>query len=129
VANTTLSENVLQGSAVDGNIEATDVDNDSLSYQVSTPASKGTVTVDEQGNYSYSPNQSELGADSFVVTVSDTSGEEVAVTVSVNINRLPALSIPENNEDEGGGGGSTSPIVLGMLLAFIVFRRSIPITN
>ncbi|MCV7178682.1 Ig-like domain-containing protein [Mycolicibacterium sphagni] len=59
---------------ITGNLNATDPDGDHLTYTVATQPSKGTVTINDDGSFSYTPNATEAasgGTDSFRVTVSD----------------------------------------------------------
>ncbi|MDF1692283.1 MAG: tandem-95 repeat protein [Zhongshania sp.] len=70
-----------------GTVAATDVDvNDVLSYSAgSTVPSKGAVTVDSDGSYSYVPNADANGSDSFSVIVNDGNGGVVEQLVAVTI--------------------------------------------
>ena len=65
---------------------ATDADEDALSYTFSTP-SKGSVTNNGNGTYTYMPAANENGTDSFTVTVNDTT-DNVSQTVDVTINAV-----------------------------------------
>ena len=62
-----------------------DVDGQSLSAILVSPAENGTVTLNANGSFSYSPNPAFNGTDSFTYKVSDgTSESEVAVvTIAV----------------------------------------------
>ena len=65
---------------------ATDVDGDNLTYSFSTP-SKGSVTNNGDGTYTYTPYANENGSDSFTVTVNDGT-VDVSQTVDVTINAV-----------------------------------------
>lgn len=93
---TAQAPNVVTG-VVTGAVNVTDIDGDSLTYSGSTTTAKGSVTVNPNGTFAYTPNStarhlaSAVGAseatksDSFTVTVSDGHGGTVAVPVSVAI--------------------------------------------
>ena len=66
--------------------DATDPDGDILSYSFSDP-SKGSVTNNQDGTYTYTPNANENGNDSFTLTVSDGT-ESVSQLINVTINSL-----------------------------------------
>lgn len=75
---------------VTGQISTTDADNDTLAY-TATGATKGTVVVNADGSFSYTPNAASralgtgTGTDTFTVTISDGHGGTRAVTVKVNV--------------------------------------------
>ena len=77
---------VVEDTAANGSITATDVDGDTLTYTYSTPA-KGTITdVDADGTFTYTPAANANGSDSFVITVNEngtasTITQNVAVTI------------------------------------------------
>lgn len=59
------------GGPITGTIGAVDPEGDALTYKVTADPSFGTVTVGQDGSYSYSPGTSFVGTDNFVVTASD----------------------------------------------------------
>ncbi|PTQ16741.1 tandem-95 repeat protein, partial [Vibrio splendidus] len=71
---------------VSGSLSASDDDNDSLSFSKGSGPSNGSVTVDENGNWSYTPNEDYNGSDSFTVVVSDGQGGTDTLTVNVGVN-------------------------------------------
>jgi hypothetical protein len=58
---------------VNGRIGASDLEGDKLSYTVTGDPQHGTVKVDEDGLYSYTPGVSYIGSDSFTVRVAPQS--------------------------------------------------------
>ena len=68
-----------------GAITATDPDGDPLTYTLSTPPANGTVTLNPDGTFSYTPDPDYNGSDDFVVTVDDGNGGTVDVTVPVTV--------------------------------------------
>ncbi len=77
-----------EDTALSGTVTATDVDTgDELTFSLDTDAANGSVTVNPDGSYVYTPNADFNGADSFVVQVSD--GELTdTVTVNVDVNAV-----------------------------------------
>ncbi|MCW1957525.1 MAG: cadherin-like domain-containing protein [Mycobacterium sp.] len=85
---------------VTGSVSATDADSDPVTYGGSTTTSKGTVTVNPNGSFTYTPtaeaqrNAAMPGtpaanlSDTFTVTVTDGYGGSISVPVSVSVNPL-----------------------------------------
>ncbi|WP_434762799.1 tandem-95 repeat protein [Vibrio fortis] len=83
-----------EDTAVSGSLSASDGDNDSLSFSKGSDPSNGSVTVDENGNWTYTPNDNYNGSDSFTVIVSDGQGGTDTLTVNVGVtpvNDTPTL--------------------------------------
>lgn len=90
---------------VTGTVTATDPNGDPLTYAGSTTTTKGTVVVDTDGTFTYTPTDTarhnaasedasaSVRSDTFVVTAGDGKGGTLPVTVSVTI--APANAIPE----------------------------------
>ena len=70
---------------VSGKVSATDVDGDTLTFAKGSNPANGTVTVDAQGNWTYTPNKDYNGSDSFTITVSDGKGGTATATVDIGI--------------------------------------------
>ncbi|MEZ5744264.1 MAG: cadherin-like domain-containing protein [Sphingomonadaceae bacterium] len=77
---------------------AVDPDGDALSYSLSTGALNGSVTVNADGTYTYTPNANFSGSDQFVVAVTD---GEASDTLVVNV------TVKETG-GTGGTGGTQS---------------------
>ncbi|WP_323816563.1 Ig-like domain-containing protein, partial [Cellvibrio sp. NN19] len=61
--------------ALPGQIVATDVDGDTLSYAITSSATNGTVSLNAAtGAFVYTPNANYNGSDAFTVTISDGNG-------------------------------------------------------
>ena len=94
-------------------LHATDADNDTLTWSISTPASHGSASASGTGaskDIGYTPTNNYNGADSFVVQVSDGNGGSDTITVNVTIgavNDAPLLDSVGNQT-----------VVAGTLLAF-----------
>jgi len=84
----TVEENITKRAR----LTATDDDNDTLTFSVVTQPQYGTLTLDVDGRFSYTPNSSFRGRDSFTYRVNDgkvdSSEQSVDITV-VNPSSLP----------------------------------------
>ncbi len=78
-------------SAISGNVldNDTDLDGDTLSVISNTEPSNGTVVVNADGQFIYSPNDGFSGEDSFSYTISDGKGATDAATVTVTVGEAP----------------------------------------
>ncbi|MEZ8296690.1 Ig-like domain-containing protein, partial [Vibrio splendidus] len=70
---------------VSGSLTATDADNDQLTFSKGTEPSNGSVVVDENGNWTYTPDENYNGSDSFTVVVDDGQGGTDTITVDVGV--------------------------------------------
>ncbi len=62
-----------------------DVEGDSATYSVETNPSNGTVVINPDGTYTYTPSADYNGTDSFTYTVDDGNGGTNTYTVSVDV--------------------------------------------
>ncbi|MCV7345185.1 Ig-like domain-containing protein [Mycolicibacterium rhodesiae] len=106
-----------------GNVNATDFDGDPLSYSVSKPATKGDVSVDSDGSFTYKPGDEIVatgGTDSFTIKIDDgathglagllgLSGPAMAtvkVTVAAPVgpvNHAPVNGVADVHDPDGDG--------------------------
>jgi VCBS repeat-containing protein len=95
-----LLENIR---VIGGSIEASDIDGDALTYTVSSQATHGELSVDNQGNWSYKANGSYNGDDYAVITIDDGHGGTVTsalnFTVKGYIYEGESLVIDDNGTD------------------------------
>ena len=76
-----------------GAVEATDVENDILTYTVSTAAEHGTLSVNEAGEWSYSAADGYMGSDSAIITIDDGNGGVITQTLNFEVKvSAPTLS-------------------------------------
>lgn len=83
---------------VSGQVSGTDPDGDSLTYTKGTDPESGTVTVEDDGNWTYTPAANFVGVDSFTVIVNDgkCATTEAMVTVEVSDSIPPTTPQPPN---------------------------------
>ena len=74
-----------ENTPVSGRIRAYDQDGDPLTFAKGSDPVNGTVVVNPDGSYTYTPKPGYTGADSFTVTVSDGKGGTATIPVSVTI--------------------------------------------
>ncbi|MGO4396137.1 Ig-like domain-containing protein [Variovorax sp. M-6] len=74
-----------------GRVEGHDPDGDTLTYTKGTDPSHGTVTVNPDGSYTYTPAPNFHGTDSFTVAVDDGHGGTTISTVTVTVNPVNDL--------------------------------------
>ncbi|MED4391263.1 tandem-95 repeat protein, partial [Priestia aryabhattai] len=74
-----------EDSPVVGAVVGTDVDGNSLSYQLQNRPTNGIAAVNTNGTFSYQPNLNFNGTDQFTVLVSDGQGGTAVSTVTINV--------------------------------------------
>ncbi|ATA55831.1 hypothetical protein CKY39_23300 [Variovorax boronicumulans] len=109
---------------VSGKVVGSDVDGDTLTYTKGSDPAHGTVTVNADGTYTYTPGANFNGTDSFTVTVSDGHGGTTTSTVNVTINPVnDAPTVPNytetTNEDTPVSGQVTGSDVDGDTLTYV----------
>ena len=85
------------GPGHNGTLVATDVDNLTLTYALGAQATNGTVVVNSDGSYTYTPNLNFNGTDSFTFTASDGTVGSNAATVTLTVaavNDAPVNTVP-----------------------------------
>jgi VCBS repeat-containing protein len=63
-----------------------DADGDSLSFAIVKVPTKGTLTIDYDGSFTYQPNATLTGTDSFIFTVSDVSSQYASASDTATVN-------------------------------------------
>jgi len=120
-APTTTGQSVsgTEDTPIPGQLTASDVDGDTLTYvlaQNGAPA-HGSVTVNADGSYSYTPALHYYGPDSFTYQVSDGHGGTATAAVSLTIN--PVYESPHNpvivNAFDTTAFGSVDPAGLAFI--------------
>ncbi|MBY0446992.1 MAG: tandem-95 repeat protein, partial [Burkholderiales bacterium] len=73
-----------EDTVINGKVVATDVDGDKLTYSAKDQPTHGSVVVNTDGSYVYTPNLDYIGKDQFTVTVSDGKGGTTTAIVDLN---------------------------------------------
>ena len=95
-----------EDTVISGTVVATDVDGDTLTFMLDTGPSNGSVTVNANGTFDYTPDPDTNGTDSFTVLVDDGNGGSDVATVTVNV--TPVNDAPIANDDFFGGSTPTA---------------------
>jgi uncharacterized protein len=85
-----LTVEANQDESVNGQLVLGDEDGDDLTVTYGDPEN-GTVTGDDDGAFTYTPNAGFFGTDTFTVTVSD-GIDQATATVTVNVARTPNVA-------------------------------------
>ncbi|WIG77007.1 tandem-95 repeat protein [Photobacterium damselae] len=91
-----VSAETQEDTAVTGQLTATDVDGDNLTFKPGTNPENGSVTVSPDGSWEYVPNTDFNGEDSFTVVVDDGNGGTDTITVTVNVTPINDAPVGEN---------------------------------
>jgi VCBS repeat-containing protein len=75
----------------------TDVDGDTLTVTEFTQPTNGTLTQNEDGSFSYSPNANYNGSDSFTYTISDGKGGTSTATVNIGVTSVNDAPVAVND--------------------------------
>ncbi|WP_184037254.1 Ig-like domain-containing protein, partial [Chitinivorax tropicus] len=81
---------------IQGKVTATDIDGDTLTYTIGDRPSQGTVSIDSNGNYTYTPAADYFGKDRFTVVVDDGKGGKTTLTIDVNVLPINDAPIAQN---------------------------------
>lgn len=76
---------ISEDSLLSGVVACFDADGDLLSFAVATSPTRGTLTLDDLGSFSYLPNTDVVGLDSFQVTAFDGEQTSAPATITVAI--------------------------------------------
>ncbi|ELV7518558.1 tandem-95 repeat protein, partial [Photobacterium damselae] len=118
-----VSAETQEETAVTGQLTATDVDGDNLTFKPGSDPTNGQVTVNPDGSWEYVPNTDFNGEDSFTVVVDDGNGGTDTITVTVNVTPVNDAPVGENvttetPEDTAVTGQLTATDVDGDNLTF-----------
>lgn len=72
--------------AVNGMLKASDPEGQPLTYTITRQSRRGTVLIQEDGSFTYTPKKNKIGVDSFTFTATDPAGKvsrEATVTIQI----------------------------------------------
>ncbi len=99
-----------QNTVIVGQAAASDVDSASLTYALASGPQHGTLIFNPDGSYSYTPNASYSGLDSFAFTANDGSLDSNAATISLTISAAPVAA-------DGSASGAEDTVIMGQVAA------------
>ncbi len=116
---------VREDTPATGALNAYDPDGGPLTYALTTPPANGTVTLNPDGTYTYTPNSNFFGADSFAITITDSSGATLVMPISFTVSPMndspvanpPPLTVTEDTPATGSLGASDPD---GDLLGYVL---------
>ncbi|MDP2341296.1 MAG: Ig-like domain-containing protein [Deltaproteobacteria bacterium] len=82
---TAASVNAIEDTPLGGQLAATDIENDTLTFALVAPATKGVVVVNANGSFTYTPNADTNGADSFSFRANDPSPSTAAALITIDV--------------------------------------------
>ena len=98
---------------IGGTLVATDLDNPTLTYALGAQAANGTVVVNTDGTYTYTPNPDFNGTDSFTFTASDGTIGSNTATVTLTVAAVNDAPVAQN----GSASGNEDTPITGTLVA------------
>jgi VCBS repeat-containing protein len=88
-----------------------DADGDELTATLVTDATYGTLTLNADGSFSYTPDADFYGTDSFTYTVNDGLANSAAVgTATITVNQVSELEVSLELVDEEGASLTTAAV-------------------
>ena len=93
---TTDDVNTTEDSNITGVLTATDIDSSSLSFNIDTNTTHGTIVLDTNGSFTYSPTANFNGTDWFIFNVTDGESNSTDTNITINVtavNDLPTVEV------------------------------------
>ncbi|AMO60359.1 putative outer membrane adhesin like protein [Mycolicibacterium phlei] len=98
---------------IESSVTVHDVDGDSLTVTLDDPPSNGTLDLNADGTFTYTPNPNYHGTDSFTYTVSDGKGGIATGTVTFNIQPVNDAPVAYNDNFTVPEEGTLQDSVIG----------------
>jgi VCBS repeat-containing protein len=91
-----INFDIEQNNNLTGQLKSTDTDNNPITYNIVNNTSNGTVTLNNDGSFTYTPADGFTGNDTFTYCATDWKGSGNIATVKINIHPLNHLPVAEN---------------------------------
>ncbi|MBB98715.1 MAG: hypothetical protein CML67_04145 [Rhodobacteraceae bacterium] len=125
VAQAGIVSTTAEDTAVNGSVSSSDVDGGAPSYSVASGPANGSVTMNPDGTYTYTPDADFNGTDSFAYTVNDGNGGTDTAVVNITINPVDDAPVAQ---DESATATEDGAIVNGQLDADDIDNNNANIT-
>ena len=102
-----------EDSIINGSLNATDIDGDTLSYALVDLPGNGTVTINTNGTFTYTPSGNTNGTDTFTFKAGDGTTDSNTATVSMTINAVNDVPIADNQSISAVAGSTISGLLTG----------------
>lgn len=79
-----------------GQLAASDADGDTLSYSLGQDVSNGTLSLNNDGSFTYTSNTDYVGADSFTFVANDGNNDSSPATVDINVTAGPVNGVSQD---------------------------------
>ncbi|HYH66804.1 MAG TPA: Ig-like domain-containing protein, partial [Urbifossiella sp.] len=108
-----------------GQVRATDVDSPSLTFTVAAGPANGSLVLNTNGTFTYTPNANYNGPDSFTFTASDGTADSNTATVSITVTAVndAPVALPQSattTEDVSVSGTVVATDTEGSALTYAV---------
>nr|WP_264010167.1 cadherin-like domain-containing protein [Mycolicibacterium flavescens] len=97
---------------IDADVPVSDVDDDPLTVELVDGPANGTLTLNPDGTFTYTPNANFNGTDSFTYTVNDGTVTSEIATITIEINEVNDPPIATNDSYSVGEDGQLTGNVL-----------------
>ena len=91
---------VSEDTPIDGNLNASDIDKDSLTFIIVTNGKKGNVIINDPktGSYTFYPKTNQVGVDNFTFKVNDGKQDSLQANINVEIEQIndAPVTYPQN---------------------------------
>ena len=94
------SAETAEDSSVNGQVSASDVDGDTLTYSMVIGPAHGSVLFNPDGSFSYTPDANYNGADSFTFKANDGSADSNMATVAITVTAVNDAPVAVNGSAE-----------------------------
>ncbi|WP_435169101.1 Ig-like domain-containing protein [Paenibacillus glycanilyticus] len=91
------SKTTDENQQVSGVVTGQDIDSSTLTYVLDTAPVNGTIVLNADGTYTYTPNHNYSGSDSFTFKANDGKLDSLPATVSITINEVNEAPVAQND--------------------------------